>query len=215
MVSVVVRCRNEERYVGYTIQSIYDYFGYDVEIIIVDNESTDNSIRVVNTFEYLNIKKVDIKKNDYTPGRALNLGVQYCTGDYVLILSAHCQITEMDFENDIKKKLDGGYVAVWGKQIPIWNGKKISQRYMWSNFKDKSSVNYYCKWEDRYFLHNAFAFYKRDTITENPFDEHWAGKEDRYWANDMIEKDKEIYYNYDMKCHHYYTDRGATWKGVG
>ena len=46
----------------------------------------------------------------------------------------------MDFENDIKKKLDGGYVAVWGKQIPIWNGKKISQRYMWSNFKDKSSV---------------------------------------------------------------------------
>ena len=54
MVSVVVRCRNEERYIGYTIQSIYDYFGYDVEIIIVDNESTDNSIRVVNTFEYLN-----------------------------------------------------------------------------------------------------------------------------------------------------------------
>ena len=51
MVSVVVRCRNEERYIGYTIQSIYDYFGYDVEIIIVDNESTDNSIRVVNTFE--------------------------------------------------------------------------------------------------------------------------------------------------------------------
>ena len=73
MVSVVVRCRNEERYIGYTIQSIYDYFGYDVEIIIVDNESTDNSIRVVNKFEYLNIKKVDIKKNDYTPGRALNL----------------------------------------------------------------------------------------------------------------------------------------------
>ena len=123
MVSVVVRCRNEERYVGYTIQSIYDYFGYDVEIIIVDNESTDNSIRVVNTFEYLNIKKIDIKKNDYTPGRALNLGVQHCTGDYILLLSAHCQITEMDFENDIKKKLDNGYVAVWGKQIPIWNGK--------------------------------------------------------------------------------------------
>ena len=64
MVSVVVRCRNEERYIGYTIQSIYDYFGYDVEIIIVDNESTDNSIRVVNTFEYLNIKKVDIKDDD-------------------------------------------------------------------------------------------------------------------------------------------------------
>ena len=56
MVSVVMRCRNEERYIGYALQSIHDFFGYDVEIIIIDNESTDNSIRVVNTFEYLDIQ---------------------------------------------------------------------------------------------------------------------------------------------------------------
>ena len=214
MVSVVVRCRNEERYVGYTIQSIYDYFGYDVEIIIVDNESTDNSIRVVNTFEYLNIKKIDIKKNDYTPGRALNLGVQHCTGDYILLLSAHCQITEMDFENDIKKKLDNGYVAVWGKQIPIWNGKKISQRYMWSNFKDKSSVNYYCKWEDRYFLHNALSIYKKSILEKYIKDEKLVGKEDRYWAIDRINEGHNIYYDSELECNHYYTNNGATWKSI-
>ena len=60
MVSIIIRCRNEERYIGYAIQSVYDFLGYGVEIILVDNESTDNSIRVANTFDWMNIKKIQI-----------------------------------------------------------------------------------------------------------------------------------------------------------
>ena len=70
--SVILRNRNEERYIGYCIQSLVDFLGDDVEIVLVDNESTDDSIRIVNTFDYLNIKKVNIIKNNYSPGRALN-----------------------------------------------------------------------------------------------------------------------------------------------
>ena len=77
--SVILRNRNEERYIGYCIQSLVDFLGDNVEIVLVDNESTDDSIRIVNTFDYLNIKKVDISKNNYTPGRALNLGLENCT----------------------------------------------------------------------------------------------------------------------------------------
>ena len=215
MVSVIIRCRNEERYIGYAIQSVYDYLGYDVEIIIVDNESTDNSIRVVNTFEYLDIKKININKNDYSPGRSLNLGVKECSNNYILILSAHCQITKLNFEN-IKNQLNDNNIAVWGKQIPIWDGKKITRRYMWSNFKDESKINYFCDYENRYFLHNAFCFYKKKDLIKYPFDEYWAGKEDRYWANDMIkEKNNNIIYNHEIECNHFYTNEGATWKGIG
>ena len=215
MVSIIIRNRNEERYIGYAIQSVYDFLGYKVEIILVDNESTDNSIRIVNKFEYLNIKKINIEKNNYSPGRALNLGIKECSNDYILVLSAHCQITKLNFDT-VKKQLDSGTIAVWGKQIPIWNGKKINKRYMWSNFKDKPMTNYFCKHENRYFLHNAFAFYKRKDLIKYPFDEYWAGKEDRYWANDMIENNKfNIEYNNNIECNHFYTDNGATWKGIG
>jgi len=216
MVSIIIRNRNEEKYIGFAIQSVYDFLGYNVEIILIDNESTDNSIRIVNTFEYLNIKKINIGKNNYSPGRALNLGIKECSNDYILILSAHCQITKLDFSN-VKEQLDmPGVMAVWGKQIPIWNGKKINRRYMWSNFKETSSTNYFCKYENRYFLHNAFAFYKKIDLIENPFDEHYAGKEERYWANNMIEKKNgNIIYNSDIQCNHFYTLAGATWKGIG
>ena len=60
--SVVIRNRNEERYIGHCIQSVVDFLGDDVQIIIVDNESTDESIRIVNTFDYLDINHLTISK---------------------------------------------------------------------------------------------------------------------------------------------------------
>ena len=136
--SVIIRTRNEERHIGYCLQSITDYIGKP-QIIIVDNESTDSTMRIVNRFEYHDIEKYTIKKNDYTPGRALNIGIDKVVNPYTLIMSAHCEIKSFDSKS-VQQKLDGvlsnDLVAVWGKQIPIWDGKKITRRYMWSNFKD-------------------------------------------------------------------------------
>jgi glycosyltransferase involved in cell wall biosynthesis len=212
--SVILRNRNEERYIGYCIQSLVDFLGDGVEIVLVDNESTDDSIRIVNTFDYLNIKKVDITKNNYSPGRAINLGVENCTNDYIFIISAHCEVVKLN-PTDVINNLDSEFVAVWGKQIPLWNGKKITPRYMWSNFTDKSTVNYFCKNEDRYFLHNGCAFYNKYHLIDYPFNEDLSGKEDRYWANSVIEGDMDIFYDSDIVVNHHYTDDGATWLGVG
>ena len=46
MVSVIVRTKNEEKHIGYCIQSITDFIGKP-EIIIVDNDSTDNTIPIL------------------------------------------------------------------------------------------------------------------------------------------------------------------------
>ena len=79
-----------------------------------------------------------------------------------------------------------------------------------------SIENLYSDIEDRYFLHNAFCFYKRDFLLENPFDENLSGKEDRYWAIDMVAKGKTYLYDgFYQKCNHYWTPRGATWQGIG
>ena len=214
MISVIIRSRNEERHVGYCIQSITDLIG-NPEIILVDNESTDDTIKIVNRFEYHNITKLNIGKNDYTPGRSLNIGIKQCTNDYVIILSAHCEIVKFDFDL-LKKKLDDVEVAgVWGKQIPIWDGKKISKRYMWSNFGDESQTNYWSESESRYFFHNAFSMFNTKHLKEYSFNERLCGKEDRYWASDQIKKGYNILYSPDFIVKHHYTLNGATWKGVG
>ncbi len=213
-ISVIIRCRNEERYIGYCIQSVTDHIGKP-EILIVDNESTDDTMKIINRFEYHDITKLKIGKNNYTPGKSLNLGIKQCTNEYTVILSAHCEITKFNF-GDIRKKLEEEkIVAVWGKQIPIWDGKKITRRYMWSNFEDESSNNYWCENENRYFFHNAFSMFKTDYLKKNLFDEKWASKEDRYWANEKIEQNKIIHYDCKQEVKHHYTPNGATWMGTG
>ena len=214
MNTVIIRSKNEERYVGYCIQSVTDFIGKP-KIVLIDNESTDDTITIVNRFEYHDITKLHISKDDYTPGRALNMGVKESEGDWIIILSAHCEIVQLDLDKVRQHFSDPAVVAVWGKQIPIWNGKKITRRYIWSNFGDEDKVNYFCKLENRHFFHNAFSIFRTDYLKENTFDEFYSSKEDRYWVNNEIEKGNKIIYDSSQVVKHHYTDDGATWKGIG
>ena len=61
-VSVVIRTKNEERWIGHTIQSVTDKL-YKPEIIIVDDNSTDNTLQIVKSFVQDNSLSGDLKKN--------------------------------------------------------------------------------------------------------------------------------------------------------
>jgi glycosyltransferase involved in cell wall biosynthesis len=209
-ISIIIRNRNESEYIGFAIQSAIDNFD-NPEIIIVDNNSKDDSIEIVNLFSLktdLRILNID----NYTPGRAINLGVQHCNNDTILVLSAHSQITKMDFSY-VKDMLLTN-VAVFGKQIPIYRGKKITPRYIWSHFKDSEVTNSFSSIENRYFLHNAFCFYDKNHLIKFPFDETLVGKEDRYWAIDQVKMGYNYLYTPIIEANHYWTQNGATWKGL-
>ena len=154
------------------------------------------------------------KINKYSPGKALNKGIKLSTRDNILIISSHCVIKKINFsklEENIKN-----YVGIFGNQIPVYFGKKIRKRYIWSNFNDKvQKVNYFSKIENRYFFHNAFAFFKKSSLKKNPFDEELVGKEDRYWAKKIVSKKLKFLYDPFQIVEHHYTKNGSTWKGIG
>ena len=210
-VSIIIRTRNENEYIGFAIQSCLDHFDKP-EIIIMDNNSTDDSLYTVNLFKDRTPIKI-IPINDYTPGKSINVGVKEASNDYILVLSAHAQIIKTNLK-DIISHLDT-YVAVFGQQIPIYKGKKISKRYIWSHFKERNVVNMFSKIENRHFLHNAFCFYNKQFLLNNPMPEQYSSKEDRYWAIDMVNKGYNYFYNSTHKINHFYTSKGATWKGIG
>lgn len=223
-ISVIIRTKNEERWIGHAIQSVLDNF-FKPEIIIVDNYSSDKTLEIVKTFNQANFldnkqnlnngyTKVIIKKiKDYSPGKSLNLGVKSCSNNIILILSAHCVINKLNFD-EIKKNLKK-FVSVFGNQIPVWNGKKIIKRYIWSHFTNKKVENMFSKQENRYFLHNAAVFYNKNTLKKFPFNEDLTSKEDRYWANNIVKKSKQILYDPSFSVFHHYTINGNTWKGIG
>jgi len=221
-ISVIIRSKNEERWIGHAIQSILDNLTKP-EIIIIDNFSKDETINIVKSFvvdpllnnnknrNYTKIKIFQLK--DYSPGKSINFGVRKARFNNIMILSAHCVLKKINFE-EIKKNLRK-YVAIFGNQEPIWKGKKISKRYIWSHFKDKKIINMFSKAEKRYFLHNAAAFYNKKYLLKNPFDEYLHTKEDRYWANKIVKKGKKYLYDPNFSVEHHYTPGGNTWKGIG
>ena len=89
-------------------------------------------------------------------------------------MSAHCILKNINYEKHIKdlKK----YVGIFGKQNPIWNGKRITKRYIWSHFVDKEIKNMYSKLENRFFFHNAISIFQKKILLKYPFQEKLAGK---------------------------------------
>ena len=218
--SVIIRARNEERWIGHSIQSVLDFVSFP-EIIIINNGSTDRTVEIAKHFQadpelvtnraYTEIKILEI--DEYTPGKAINLGASQASNDFIMVLSSHCVLKKFSFEKH-KKDLNE-HSAIFGNQIPIWEGKKIKKRYLWSHFSEKKSVNMFSEMEDRYFFHNAASIFRKETLLTDPFDENLTGKEDRYWANKIISDGRTILYDPDMEVDHHYTDNGNTWKGIG
>ena len=220
-ISVIIRCKNEEEWIGHTIQSLLDFI-YQPEIIIIDNGSKDKSLEISKHFNrdyslkfektssYTDIKFIEI--NNYTPGKALNLGVQNSTNDYILVISAHCVLKKFDIKRVIENL--NVYSAVFGKQTPIWCGKRVKKNYVWGHFGEKKVINMYSEIEKRYFFHNAFSLFKKKQLEDFPFNEKIVGKEDRYWANNIITHKKEILYDPNLVVDHHYTPNGRTWKFI-
>lgn len=219
-ISIIIRCHNEERWIGHAIQSCLDLIEYP-EIIIVNDHSDDDSIKIARMFSHepkleKNKKYTDVKTlniDDYSPGRAINLGVRNAKYDSILLISSHCVLKKINVDF-LKSKLND-YCCIFGQQVPFYFGKRITKNYIWSHFKEEEEKNMYSNLENRYFMHNALSFFEKSTLIKFPFNETLTGKEDRYWAIDMIESKNNILYSPTLSCDHHYTDKGNTWKGIG
>ena len=65
-------------------QQTYRSTGF--EIIVVDNESQDETLDLCRQFQ---ARVVSIGREEFTYGRALNLGIGHAQGELCLLLSAH------------------------------------------------------------------------------------------------------------------------------
>lgn len=130
-VSVIIPCRNEEKYIGNCLETILKS-NYDlslIEIIIVDGMSTDKTVEEVAKFKNKFRKfKIIMNEKQVTPV-AFNLGIINSSCDYIMIVGAHTTIDS----NYIKKlvyyleKLDADLVGGTAKiKVKNKNRKTIA-----------------------------------------------------------------------------------------
>lgn len=100
-ISIVIPTYNRASLLGRTIQSVLDQTYKEIEIIIVDDNSTDNSEELVKTYQD---KQIIYLRNNYNFGAAesRNIGIDHCSGDYIAFLDSDDEWHTQKLEKQIK-----------------------------------------------------------------------------------------------------------------
>ena len=103
LLAIVMPVRNEEKFLGQTLDQIYlqDFPMNKIEIVIADGFSTDKTRAIAEAFKgrFGSIKILDNPGKIPSSGR--NVGVKNSTAPYILILDGHTFIPSKNFLSDI------------------------------------------------------------------------------------------------------------------
>lgn len=97
--SVIVPVFNGQQYIISALNSVLEYKDNDIEIIVIDDGSTDNTVKIVRKIQDKRINLVEV--NHLGVAKIRNLGVRIATGMYILFLDA-----DDIFSTDLFKHLD-------------------------------------------------------------------------------------------------------------
>ncbi len=99
-ISVVIPVYNTEKYLGKAIESVLQQEEKPLEIIVVDDGSTDNSVRIAQQFgDKIKLLKQETNKGC---GAARNRGVKQAKGTYLAFLDADDLWIEGKLENQLR-----------------------------------------------------------------------------------------------------------------
>ncbi len=88
-ISIVIACYNVSKYIETCLNSILKQTYKNIEIIVVNDCSTDDTLKILKKYKtnYTNINIIDSKKN-YGLGKSRNLGMNKTTGKYIMFLDS-------------------------------------------------------------------------------------------------------------------------------
>jgi len=118
-VSLIMPCRNEEKYIQSCLDSILagDYPSDRLEIIVVDGMSEDNTRQIVLEYcqKFSNLRLLDNPKKNVMA--AMNRGIEASSGDVIFKMDAHSIFEENYVSSCVKVLVESGADNVGGKFV--------------------------------------------------------------------------------------------------
>lgn len=196
-ISIIVRTKNEERWIAHCLAMLYKQDLQDFEVILVDNQSIDHTVAVASRHPLAAVVNVA----NYLPGHALNEGIRVSKGRFIVCLSAHCIPKETDWLSTLRRNFDEDkkLAGVYGRQLPVSFTSAVDKRDLLIVFGQDRRVQV-----KDYFFHNANSMLPRDVWEQFPFDEQVTNIEDRVWGKAVIEAGYRIVYDPEAAVYHHH-----------
>ena len=115
--SVVIPCYNEKATILSLVAAVRAGAGFDLEIIIVDDGSTDGTRELLQKDNHSLGAKIFFHERNRGKGAALRTGIAQATGDYVVIQDADLEYDPSDYAKLLEPFANRGADVVFGSRF--------------------------------------------------------------------------------------------------
>jgi glycosyltransferase involved in cell wall biosynthesis len=135
LVTCIIPVYNAEKYLDQGVRSLLAQTYDNVEIILVDDRSTDNSWEISQSYaaEHSNVLAIQSDKNSGGPLRGREKGIKEAHGEWITFMDCDDYVEPTYIENLVKATHDGTYdIAVTGHARLYVGSKK--EDFVWENY---------------------------------------------------------------------------------
>lgn len=187
--SVVIACYNTGKYLDECINSIIGQsfsFGSNIQLILVDDGSTDNTQEICE--RYVNLYPDNIlylHQENQGQGAARNLGLKYVKGKYVNFLDSDDKFSGNTFYS-VYEFFEKHYNEIDFVSVPMFFFDKYEGQHPLNyKFEENKVINLMEYW-DYPQLSASSAFFKRELFNDYQFPESLVNSEDTLMINKML-----------------------------
>lgn len=186
LVTVIVPCYNVEKYIEKGLNSLINQTLKDIEIIVINDGSNDNTLKILNDFKK-NDKRIRIidKKNEGVSA-ARNIGLKEAKGKYICFMDSDDWLEKDFLEKMYNKISENDYDMVACDTYAIYPNKK---KYIKSNINDNQ--------DEKKLMIDAYTviwnkIYKKEIIKDIYFDNSISFCEDVLFLYEVYLKVKRV-----------------------
>lgn len=142
-ISIIVPVYNAEDYLKKCVDSLISQTYKNLEIILIDDGSTDNSLELCEKYKKIDNRVKVIHKENGGPSETRNLGIKNASGDYITFVDADDYISANMYKNLINsmKKFNSDISVCKIKKVNKYKKNNISNEYKIMKMLKEEALN--------------------------------------------------------------------------
>ena len=181
-ISIIVPCYNAEKYLPKCLDSLINQTLKDIEIIAVNDGSTDGSLSVLKDYAKKDSRIVIIDKENSGPSSCRNIGIEKATGDFIQFVDSDDWIEPETCEVCYQKAIEHNVDMV------SFNANTVCETKNWKRIYYKATEEKIVALKDMVSLlfqnpfHSWHYLFKKDFLKNNQI----KYPENIFWCEDVI-----------------------------
>lgn len=202
-ISIIVRTKNEERYLGNVLDELFAQSFQDFEVIIVDDSSTDKTLEMAEKYR---CQIVSVPSGRFSHPYSCNLGAEHALGRLLVYTNGHAiPISRSWLQDGVRNFNDSSVAGIYACNLAHRDGTfadKILYNVLGYTF---GSFRFLANDHSVGLMGTTNCIIRKDLWNVHHFDETWnggLGGEDVEWAQYYLSRGYKIIYDPKFRVYH-------------